>query len=207
MTGNSRMALAISGMVALGACVKDVEDRPDTTRAAGEVTSTAPAATPAPDPTMRLEVDLATRTVTVHRTGGTSSTHPVAVGSKEWPTQTGSWTIKQVVWNPDWIPPEESWAKDEKRKESGDPENPLGPVQLVYDAPRTIHGTNEPSSIGKAVSHGSIRMANDAAIALAREVMEAGGAPRDDAWIQQARRNRTQKQVVDLPNPVPIVVK
>jgi lipoprotein-anchoring transpeptidase ErfK/SrfK len=193
-------------MVVLGGCMKDVEQQPDTTRAGGEVASAVPA-TPAPDPAMRLEVDVAARTVSVYRNGTLSATHPVAVGSAEWPTQPGSWTVKQVVWNPDWIPPEESWAKDEKRRESGDPANPLGPVQLVYDAPRTIHGTNQPASIGKAVSHGSIRMANETAIALAREVMEAGGAPKDEAWITQTRRNKTVKQVIDLPTPIPIVVR
>jgi lipoprotein-anchoring transpeptidase ErfK/SrfK len=129
------------------------------------------------------------------------------VGSTEWPTQTGEFQIRQVVWNPDWIPPNEEWARDEKPEQSGDPDNPLGRAQLVYDAPRSIHGTNEPASIGKAVSHGSIRMRNEDIVRLAREVMEAGGAQKDSSFIARVRRNRSTKEIVDLPTPVPIVIR
>jgi hypothetical protein len=99
------------------------------------------------------------------------------------------------------------WAKDEERRESGDPENPLGRAQLVYDPPRSIHGTNEPNSIGKAASHGSIRMRNEDIVALAREVMDAGGAPREAGFFEQVRSNRRTKQVVDLVTPVPLRIR
>jgi lipoprotein-anchoring transpeptidase ErfK/SrfK len=161
---------------------------------------------PAPPP-MRLEVNLAERRLYVYRDGQQVATHPVAVGSEEWPTPTGEWTINQVIWNPRWIPPrEEEWAKDEEEKEPGDPENPLGRAQLVYQAPNSIHGTNEPESLGKAVSHGSIRASNEVVLELARQITEAGGAGKDDAWYRQARENRTERQEVVVPNPIPIRV-
>ncbi|HEU0302214.1 MAG TPA: L,D-transpeptidase, partial [Longimicrobium sp.] len=139
---------------------------------------------PPPPPDLRLEVNVAERELYVYRNDERIATHPVAVGTSEWPTQPGEWTIGQVVWNPRWTPPEEEWAKDEEVKEPGDPKNPLGHAQLVYDAPRSIHGTNEPESLGKAESHGSIRIANDVAVQLARMVMESGGAGKDEAWYQ-----------------------
>jgi lipoprotein-anchoring transpeptidase ErfK/SrfK len=222
--------LAIAAGVALlaGCSVRDVDDKADTAAAAGSTTAAAPApagttagalnastgpvtgtstgAMAGDSSTMRIEVDLKARQLHVVRGGQHAESHPVAVGSTKWPTETGEWTIKQVVWNPEWTPPDESWADEREPKKPGDPDNPLGRVQLVYDPPRTIHGTNKPESIGKAVSHGSIRMKNEELAALAKEVMEAGGAPKDDAWIQQAQTNRTQKQIVDLPRPIPIRV-
>jgi lipoprotein-anchoring transpeptidase ErfK/SrfK len=167
-----------------------------------------PPATPAPPPPdLRLEVNVAQRELYVYRNDQRIATHPVAVGTSEWPTRTGEWTIGQVVFNPRWTPPqEEEWAKDEEVKEPGDPENPLGVAQLVYDAPRSIHGTNEPESLGKAESHGSIRIANEVARELARMVMESGGAQRDDAFFQQVRTNRRERVEVAIPNPVPIRV-
>jgi lipoprotein-anchoring transpeptidase ErfK/SrfK len=155
---------------------------------------------------MRIEVNLAARELHVFRGGQRVATHPVAVGSEEWPTPTGEWSIGQVVFNPRWIPPQEEWAEDEEISEPGDPDNPLGRAQLVYSPPNSIHGTNEPSSLGQAVSHGSIRVSNEVALELARMVMEAGGAQRDDAWHRQARENRTTRQDVNIPNPVPIRV-
>lgn len=158
------------------------------------------------EPDLRLEVNLAQRELYVYRGGERVATHPVAVGSQEWPTPTGEWTIGQVVWNPRWVPPEEEWAEDEEPKEPGDPENPLGRAQLVYSPPNTIHGTSDESSLGKAVSHGSIRVSNEVAMDLARQVMEAGGAGRDDAWYRQARENRSERRSVNIPNPVPVRV-
>jgi L,D-transpeptidase catalytic domain len=166
-----------------------------------------PAPTPAPPPPdLRLEVNVAARELHVYRNDERIATHPVAVGTEEWPTRTGEWTINQVVFNPRWTPPEEEWAKDEEVKEPGDPENPLGTAQLVYDAPRSIHGTNEPESLGKAESHGSIRIANDVAAQLARMVMESGGARREESFYTQVRENRRERVEVGIPNPIPIRV-
>jgi lipoprotein-anchoring transpeptidase ErfK/SrfK len=174
----------------------------DSTRSGtSSVASTSQGASP-----LRVEVDLSARKLYLYEGDKRVETHSVAVGSAKWPTQTGEWTIKQVVFNPEWIPPDETWAEEREPRKSGDPKNPLGHAQLVYDLPRTIHGTNAPGSIGKAVSHGSIRMNNTEVVALAKRLMEASGAGKDAAWYSQAASHRTEKQVVDLPRPVPIKV-
>jgi lipoprotein-anchoring transpeptidase ErfK/SrfK len=166
-----------------------------------------PAQPAAPASDLRLEVNLAERELYVYRGDRRVATHKVAVGTSEWPTATGEWTIGQVVWNPRWIPPrEQSWAEDREGKEPGDPDNPLGRAQLVYDAPRSIHGTNQPGSLGKAASHGSIRIANSDAIALAKLVMEEGGAGKDDAWYERVQSNRKERVDVAIPNAIPIRV-
>lgn len=199
---------AAAAILTIGACTTtDSGSRPtgDTVGVASPTpVAGAPATTPEPD--MRIEVDLAARQLYVIRGGARVATHGVAVGSTQWPTQTGEWKIVQAVWNPEWTPPDESWAEERLPRKPGDPKNPLGVAQLVYDPPRTIHGTTDPTSIGKAVSHGSIRVTNAVAVQLAREVMEAGGAGKDEAWYASAQANRTEKQIVDLPRPIPIRV-
>lgn len=203
----------LAAPLALAACSVDSSNDADTAAVAQQPVTPAPMPMPAVDTTapvsdMRIEVDLASRQATLFRGAEQVTTYPVAVGSSEWPTRTGEWRITQVVWNPEWVPPtDESWAEDEERKAPGAPDNPLGRVQLVYDPPRTIHGTNEPSSIGKAVSHGSIRMRNDDAIALAKRLMESAGVGKDEAWYSRVQQNRTEKQIIDLPGGVPITVK
>ena len=179
--------------------------------AAAPAGGAAPAAQPAPPPQpaqeVRLEVDVAAKQVRLFRRDQLEKSYGIAVGTAEWPTQNGNWNVTQVVWNPGWTPPpDEEWTKGEEPKDPGDPDNPLGTVQIVYDPPRTIHGTNEPESIGTAASHGSIRMRNEEAEELAQTLMVAGGAPKDPAWIQQARSNRKVRQEVQLPNPIPISV-
>ena len=207
------LILAGTLLAALTACVRPIDENADSATATAGATAAQGGAVvsvpqvPAEDPAMRLEVDLAARKVYVFRKGEPGDTLSVAVGSEEWPTATGTFRISQVVWNPEWVPPQEEWAKDENPESPGDPDNPLGRAQLVYDPPRSIHGTNEPSSIGKAVSHGSIRMRNGDIVQLAREVMEAGGVQRDASFFTQVRENRSTKQIIDLPNPVPITIR
>ena len=155
----------------------------------------------------RLDVDLSGRRVTLLDDARQVAIYPIAVGTAKWPTTPGEWSVTQVIWNPEWIPPkDEAWAESAERKEPGAADNPLGHVQLIYDPPRTIHGTNEPASIGKAASHGSIRMRNADAAQLARQVMTAAGVEKDDAWFRDVQKNRTEKVVVNLPKRVPITV-
>lgn len=204
----------LAGMLLLGGCVVSDEEADgsaavDTTQVQTQTSQPMPPMQPQPQGPrgdMEIEVVLSERELHVYRGGQRTATHPVAVGSSEWPTPTGEWTIGQVIFNPRWEPPNEEWAEDEEPAEPGAPDNPLGAAQLVYRAPNSIHGTDDVESLGKAVSHGSIRVSNDVAVELARQVMEAGGAPRDEAWIRNARQNNGVRQEVSIPNPVPIRV-
>ena len=65
---------------------------------------------------------------------------------------------------PDWRPPVEMQARRPELPEfmAGGPKNPLGARAIYLGATiYRIHGTNEPSSIGKSASSGCIRMLND----------------------------------------------
>ncbi len=71
---------------------------------------------------------------------------------------------------PRWVPPREMVDRDPRAREwingqPGGPDNPLGARALYLyannqDTLYRIHGTNEPQSIGKAMSSGCIRMLN-----------------------------------------------
>lgn len=209
----TRSLLAAAGTALLLACgsTSDRADRPAPAELPREsvVPPVAIDSTPAaPDSAdIRFEVNLAQRTLFVlGAAGDTVARHRLAVGSAEWPTRTGQWAIQQVVLNPSWTPPDESWAEEREPRASGDPANPLGVAQLVYDLPRTIHGTSNPASIGTATSHGSLRVANADALALSRLVMERTGITDVDGRLTRAASTRTEKQVIDVPKVVPIRV-
>ena len=86
---------------------------------------------------------------------------------------------------PRWLPPPEMVARDKNAQKwangmPGGPENPLGARALYLyaktlyanysDTGYRIHGTNDPSSIGKAMSSGCIRMLNQDVAELFDEV-------------------------------------
>ena len=74
---------------------------------------------------------------------------------------------------PDWVPPEQMLKRqpDLPRYMKGGPDNPLG-ARAIYlgSTLYRIHGSNEPETIGEAVSSGCFRMTNDDVIDLYEQV-------------------------------------
>jgi lipoprotein-anchoring transpeptidase ErfK/SrfK len=101
----------------------------------------------------RIVVDVSARRLTLFRAGKSVLTASVAVGSPATPTPTGRYYVNQRL-----VP--------------DDPHGPFGPGAIGISAfsnvltgwaqggPVAIHGTNEPWSIGHAVSNGCIRLPN-----------------------------------------------
>lgn len=157
---------------------------------------------------LRFVVDISDRELRIMSGDKEVKTHPVAVGSDKWPTPTGSWNFHRVDLNPEWNPPKyEKWAEDEETAGPGDPDNPMGRARLVYRMPNTVHGTDDLDSLGKAVSHGSIRVANEVVLDLAETLLKAGGTWEGQQWFRKMTENRTEEYQIELPDPIPIKVQ
>ena len=62
------------------------------------------------------------------------------------------------------------------------------------------------ASLGKASSHGSIRVANPVALQLAQLLLKAGGSWQGDQWFNQMVQNSTKEFQVPLERKIPIEV-
>jgi lipoprotein-anchoring transpeptidase ErfK/SrfK len=85
----------------------------------------------------------------------------------------GSQTISRKQEWPDWVPPPEMLQRrpDLPRYMAGGPENPLGARAMYLGGTLyRIHGSNEPETIGTAVSSGCIRMLNEDVVDLYERV-------------------------------------
>ena len=79
-------------------------------------------------------------------------------------TWSGVQTVSRKAEWPDWHPPAEMIARQPylPRFMAGGPGNPLGARAMYLGASQyRIHGTNDPSTIGKFVSSGCIRLTNE----------------------------------------------
>jgi lipoprotein-anchoring transpeptidase ErfK/SrfK len=95
--------------------------------------------------------------------GGRAMRYGIGVG-REGFTWAGTEKISKVAEWPDWHPPAEMIERQPylPRFMAGGPGNPLGARALYLGKTiYRIHGTNQPSTIGKFVSSGCIRMLND----------------------------------------------
>lgn len=157
---------------------------------------------------IRVEVDISDRELRVFQGDQLKFTRDVTVGTEKWPTPTGSWAFHRVDINPEWNPPKnEDWAKNEETQAPGSADNPMGRARLVYRMPNTVHGTDDLNALGKAASHGSIRVANDVVLQLAEMLLRAGGAWEGQKWFQQMTQNRTEQFQIKLQQRIPIKVQ
>lgn len=114
---------------------------------------------------------------------------PVAVGGPGRSTPAGTYTVETVTRHPTWYPPESLRRHYRKRGRElpkavppGDG-NPLGSRFIKLQRGLGIHGTNQPASIGRAVSWGCIRM-HDPDVKLLAAQLRAG----DRVTIVRQRR-------------------
>jgi lipoprotein-anchoring transpeptidase ErfK/SrfK len=99
-----------------------------------------------------IVVSLEDRKLALVEDGQLKKVYSVAVGKLSTPSPTGTFTIERRVANP-------TYHHDGKTVLPG-PRNPVGTRWMGLSIHGYgIHGTNEPNSIGKAASHGCIRMA------------------------------------------------
>ncbi len=112
-------------------------------------------------------IDTSDRFLYLVQSNGTAMRYGVGVGKTGF-SWTGTEKITQKkVW-PSWRPPAEMIAREKKKGRilpnfmDGGPSNPLGARALYLGSTLyRIHGTNQPWSIGQAVSSGCIRMRNE----------------------------------------------
>ena len=159
------------------------------------------------DGRVRLAADLSTRTLTVHAPNGALRTFNVAIGAPNFPTPTGTYNIRKIVWNPSWIPPDSKWAQKYTPKGPGEKGNPMKVAKIFFREPDFyIHGTGEINSLGKAASHGCLRMHPDEVAELAQFLMMNGGQAREESWFSRVLHFRARTHTVTLSQPVQLTV-
>jgi hypothetical protein len=103
---------------------------------------------------------------------------PVTMGSSHDPLPLGKWTVPTFSYLPPFhYQPDLFWDVADTKEEQKLPPGPNGPVGVAWlDLSKEnygIHGTNAPETIGRAESHGCIRMTNWDVLRLSR-IMKPG---------------------------------
>ncbi|MEK6243511.1 MAG: L,D-transpeptidase [Pseudomonadota bacterium] len=124
----------------------------------------------------KIIVDRSDSTITVVDASGKTLAHyPASTGSEHDPLPVGTWKITSIAKNPVFhYNPKLFWDANPQHTKARIPAGPNNPVGVVWiDLSKKhygIHGTPEPSRIGKTQSHGCIRMTNWDAAELAKVV-------------------------------------
>ncbi len=105
----------------------------------------------------KLVVNLSRRQVTAYRGNTKVKTYAIGVGRAGWETPIGNYRVQQIIERPAWKNP---FTGDVIK--ASDPENPLGGYWIGFWTNGKdwsgFHATAQRDSVGKASSHGCIRM-------------------------------------------------
>jgi lipoprotein-anchoring transpeptidase ErfK/SrfK len=121
----------------------------------------------------KLEVDKQNNIVRVlGKDGALLAAYPASIGSEEKPAPSGTLKVVRVARNPTYTYDPgfkfHGVKADEKVHIAAGPNNPVGSVWIALDQKSYgIHGTAEPSKVGKVDSHGCVRLTNWDALTLA----------------------------------------
>lgn len=98
--------------------------------------------------------------VTVFEHGNVTARYHVAVGDPKYPTPYGKFVVQSMQKNPTWNVPKSEWAGDLAGQTipGDDPRNPLVARWIGFDGSVGFHGTKDLASLGRAASHGCVRM-------------------------------------------------
>jgi lipoprotein-anchoring transpeptidase ErfK/SrfK len=115
-----------------------------------------------------LVIKLSDRRVYIYQKKKLKVSYPIAIGKAGWETPTGNYKVMDMQPDPVW---EHPWTGEVILN---GPKNPLGPRWIAFwtDGRNSIgfHGTPAEKSVGRAASHGCIRMFNKDIIALYAQV-------------------------------------
>jgi lipoprotein-anchoring transpeptidase ErfK/SrfK len=147
--------------------VNEVEDQPETQ-------ASTPGESGAPR-NVFTKVDTKTNMLGVFEADKLIAAYPVTIGSAHTASPIGDWKVRGIVKLP-------RFRYDKEMLEHGQrsgnfymlppgPRNPVGVMWIALNKKGIgIHGTNDPNSIGHAVSHGCIRLANWDVVRLATKI-------------------------------------
>jgi len=147
----------------------EVEDQPETQ-----------ASTPGESGAARnvsVKIDIKTNMLGVFENEKLIAAYPVTIGSAHTASPIGDWKVRGIAKLP-------RFRYDKKMLEHGErsgnfymlppgPRNPVGVMWIALNKKGIgIHGTDDPGSIGRAVSHGCIRLSNWDVVRLATKIKQ-----------------------------------
>ena len=130
-------------------------------------------------------------------------------------------SVYKVTVNPIYRPTEDHIKKEQAKGKKvlrvvppNDPENPLGKMKLYFAFPQPIdpklsfgaHGTNKPSSIGKRVSEGCVRLSDEDIEEIARLLLEQNGLDSKGIFEQASLDTKTSYEYILKKRPQVIFV-
>jgi lipoprotein-anchoring transpeptidase ErfK/SrfK len=156
---------------------------------------------------IRITINIPAFQTTLWQSGKEVRTYEIGIGRKEFPLPSGLRYARQIIFNPDWIPPDSEWVYEHdvepgERVEADDPRNPLGKIKIpIGGGGILIHQAFKASDIGHLVSHGCVRIRLDELYELIDSIIAARSLPGSREQIERSKKSKN-RFVIKLDAPL-----
>jgi len=162
----------------------------------------------------RVVVNIPAYRMDVFNNGNLEKSYEVAIGYPEFPLPTGLREAQEIIFNPTWTPPDESWVEgpDSKVKvgekvAAGAKLNPLGVLKIPIGEPSLIHGGKSPAKLGAFGSHGCVGLVDPDALDFAERLAQLSGKPLTDSAVSIYVKDKKTTHDIRLPKAVPVELR
>lgn len=142
---------------------------------------------------LKITINVPAFQLTLWQNGKEVKTYFVGVGMKDYPIYIGHREASEVIWNPNWIPPDSDWVEGSKTVKPlevilpTDPRNPIGKLKIPLGGGYLIHQAKGVQDLGSLVSHGCVRMLKPDLYDLAEKIVAARSLPVTKKQIENAK--------------------
>src|SRR5215467_6179658 len=163
-------------------------------------------------PDIRIDVNVPAFQLCFWQNGKLVNVYEIGVGRKDFPIDISNRKISQVIFNPEWVPPDSPWVNKDPKVSPGeripatDSRNPLGKIKIPLGEGYLIHQAEKTADIGHLVSHGCIRMQQADLIDLAKKIIAAESLPVPADKIKHAL-DSDDRLAVNLKNRISISIR
>src|ERR1043166_3909896 len=156
----------------------------------------------------RIIVNIPAFRMDVFRDGTLLKSYKIGIGYQQFPLPTGFRKAEQIIFNPTWTQPNESWASDPGAiTPAGAAGNPLGPIKIPIGGANLIHGGKSLAKIGTFASHGCVGLTNDEVKDFTKTLAQASNTELKEETMTAFLQHRTRTQVVKLGNIMPVELR
>ncbi len=154
--------------------VNDVEEEPDAQNKNAEENKETQKNEAAPT-SVAVKIDTRTNMLVVLEGDKIIAAYPATIGSAQTESPIGDWKVRRITKLPTFRYDKEMLQHGQRSSNfhllPPGPRNPVGVIWIALNKKGiAIHGTNDPDSIGRATSHGCIRLANWDVVRLATKI-------------------------------------
>jgi lipoprotein-anchoring transpeptidase ErfK/SrfK len=161
----------------------------------------------------RIVVNAPAHRMDIFNNGQLVRSYTVAIGVPEFPLPVGMRKASEIIFNPTWTPPDESWVDSSKKYEvgkkieAGSKLNPLGLAKIPIGLPSLIHGGKREAQLGSFGSHGCVGLTDAQMKTFSQQLAALGSDSLDDKEIATITKNKKETKSIKLPSAVPVELR